>query len=398
MLWLLRREATVAPHYLLKDLATLDLRVDAHLDGLRVAGRAGRTICEEQLTIREDGEVFIAAVLAFESRSAELIWKVLRAAEQTPDLAGSVASALGWLEYERALPHMQALTQSSHPVDQRIGIAAWAIQRRHPGAALAKVTRCEFPMVRARVLKAAGELHDAALIGELTRALDDADPECRFAAAWSGALFGSPEAVAVLREIAEAGSWRAARAADLAVRRMNAPAAISWQQRLVGDSRHARLAIEVAGGIGDPALLPWLMSLMDQSPLARLAGQSFSFITGLDLADDGLDRDAPESFASGPTDDPQDENVALDPDEHLPWPDPDKVRAWWQRQAGEFAQDTRYLLGRPLAVDWLEEVLRHGRQRQRAAAALELAIRRPGQPLFNVRAPGYRQQQWLGMT
>ena len=38
---------------------------------------------------------------------------------------------------------------------------------------------------------------------------------------------------------------------------------------------------------------------------------------------------------------------------------------------------------------------RIGRQRQRAAAALELAIRQPSQPLFEVRAPGFRQQTIL---
>jgi hypothetical protein len=40
--------------------------------------------------------------------------------------------------------------------------------------------------------------------------------------------------------------------------------------------------------------------------------------------------------------------------------------------------------------------LRDRRQRQRAAAALELAIREPGTPLFNVKAPGFRQIQLLG--
>jgi hypothetical protein len=50
-----------------------------------------------------------------------------------------------------------------------------------------------------------------------------------------------------------------------------------------------------------------------------------------------------------------------------------------------------------MTEDWLEHVLRYGYQRQRAAAALELAIRRPGTPLFNVKAPGYRQQQLLGL-
>ena len=31
------------------------------------------------------------------------------------------------------------------------------------------------------------------------------------------------------------------------------------------------------------------------------------------------------------------------------------------------------------------------------AAAIELAMRQPGQPLFNASAPGFRQQQLLGL-
>ncbi len=58
---------------------------------------------------------------------------------------------------------------------------------------------------------------------------------------------------------------------------------------------------------------------------------------------------------------------------------------------------TSYPLGKPITIDWLQQVLQIGRQRQRAAAALELAFRQPGQPLFNVAAPGFRQQQVLGL-
>lgn len=37
-LWLLQSNAICQPHYALKNLAKLDDRVEAHLDGLRVAG------------------------------------------------------------------------------------------------------------------------------------------------------------------------------------------------------------------------------------------------------------------------------------------------------------------------------------------------------------------------
>ena len=44
-----------------------------------------------------------------------------------------------------------------------------------------------------------------------------------------------------------------------------------------------------------------------------------------------------------------------------------------------------------MTPDSLRDVLKNGYQRQRAAAALELAIREPGKPLYEVRAPGFRQ-------
>lgn len=40
-LWLLRENAIYAPHYNLKDLAEHDERVEAHVDGLRIAREPG---------------------------------------------------------------------------------------------------------------------------------------------------------------------------------------------------------------------------------------------------------------------------------------------------------------------------------------------------------------------
>ncbi len=52
-LWLLRSNAIHQPHYALKDLAKLDDRVAAHLDGLRVAEEPDWELCT---TARANGE------------------------------------------------------------------------------------------------------------------------------------------------------------------------------------------------------------------------------------------------------------------------------------------------------------------------------------------------------
>src|SRR5690242_11375521 len=86
-LWLLRNNAVHAPHYALKDLAKLDDRVEAHLDGLRLAGEEGWELCKAELAYEQDGEVFAASVMAFESGIESRIQVVLDVVEKTPALS-----------------------------------------------------------------------------------------------------------------------------------------------------------------------------------------------------------------------------------------------------------------------------------------------------------------------
>jgi uncharacterized protein (TIGR02270 family) len=380
MLWILRRAAVAAPHYSLADLAKIDGRVEAHLDGLRIAGDEGWKFCEEQLAAKEEGEVFAAGVIAFESAGPELIKTDLAVVEQEPETIDGLVSALGWLSVEQALPHIENLLRNEMPIHQQIGLSAAAIHRWNPGAALARMMASEHAAVRARALEAAGELGDKQVIQDLLISLRDPDESCVFAAAWSGTLLGLPACAAVLLSIAESYSPNSPAAADLALRRMDVASALAFHAKLVADPTRIRPAIRSAGTIGDPSVIPWLISLMDQLPLARLAGESFTTITGVDLAYRDLERKPPEDYNAGPTEDPADENVEMDPDDNLPWPEPSLVQQWWDANRSRFQNGSRYLLGNPITDDWLKIVLRDGRQRQRAAAALEIALRNPGQP------------------
>lgn len=396
-LWLLRDRAVRAPYYKLDHLARLDNRVEAHIDGLRVAGEAGWELLVEQLAHEEAGEVFAAAVLALEGRDAARIGRVLEVVERVPETVCGFVSALGWVDP----PHLHGTVKEFLDADsaflRRLGIAACAVHRVDPGAALGAAIDDADPALRGRALKAAGELGRADLLEVLRAHLrEDGDEHCRFWAAWAAVLVGDRgRAVIALQRAAMRPSPQQFRAVGMAPRVLAADAARDWLKTLSEEPEQLRALITAVGVYGDPHFVPWLIRQMATPPVARLAGEAFAMITGVDLAYQDLEGEWPEGFHAGPTENPEDEDVAMDADEDLPWPNPELVLRWWEDNKARFAAGQRYLCGQPIAEAHCREVLRSGYQRQRIGAALELALMRPEAPLFEWRAPAFRQQQLL---
>jgi uncharacterized protein (TIGR02270 family) len=171
-----------------------------------------------------------------------------------------------------------------------------------------------------------------------------------------------------------------------------------WLEKFRKLPGKARLAISGFGALGDPAAILWLIGQMHLPELARPAGEAFSMITGVDLAYEDLEGEQPEGFEAGPTENPEDEDVAMDSDEDLPWPEPELLQKWWNNNKGSFKTGARYLLGKPISQETLQDALNNGFQRQRIAAAFELAMRNSGSTLFECRAPGLRQKKLLGVS
>jgi uncharacterized protein (TIGR02270 family) len=393
----MRDGAVLSPNFPLAQLADLDGRLEAHIDGLRVAGDYGSRLCKQAIEkIGGPGETFTAAILAFESGKQERIQDVFQVAADKPTCIRALVSALGWLPYEKVSPIINTLLEAESPIRNRVGIAGAAVHRRNPGPALQAAFAADAPFLRERALRAAGELGLVDTHITLRANLRAKDPTVRFWASWSNALLnGHKDAVAYLQNVSEAGGPFAERAAQMAMRRLVPNDAKIWLKRMVKELGQKRVAVIAAGAFADPEVIPFLIDQMKVYRLARVAGESFSLITGARFVHDQLQGQKPDGFESGPTDNPEDENVDMDPDENLAWPDPALVQKWWNSRQGNFSKGTRYLLGQPITLESLREALKNGYQRQRAAAALELAILNPGRPLFEVRATGRRQQAML---
>jgi uncharacterized protein (TIGR02270 family) len=389
-----------APHVRLLHLGRLDERIAAHLDGIAVAGDYGSVIAQQALQQPGTGEVFTAAIGAIETRDAGSLDQLLAIAEALPACRAALLSALGWVSPARLQGITKALLESASPWHREAGLATCAMHGVDPGPVLAEALNDPDPSLRARGLCVAGRAGRADLLNACLARLADEDKPCAFEAARSALLLGdrtgslrSLEALALESDSNAHSSIAALRLALKVVSPQHARSVLGAIAKEAGTGRTVIQGIAIAG---DPQYVPWLIERMADPKLTRLASEAFSFITGLDLAQLDLDRKQPENTDLGPNDDANDSNVAMDEDDSLPWPDPERIGTWWKANGHRFTPGVRYFMGEPPSAPHCLAVLKEGFQRQRRAAAEYLTLLRPGTPLFNTAAPTWRQQRLLG--
>jgi uncharacterized protein (TIGR02270 family) len=385
-----------APHVKLHHLRRLDDRVAAHLDGLAVAGEYGSSVSEAALESPAIGEVFAATVRAIEEKDERRLDKLFALVTAVPAARAGLISAFGWVSAQHLQGTGTRLLASPEPFKREVGIAACVMHRIDAGAALNGAIADPDVALRARALRSTGELGRRDLLAACVDSLLDEDAGCRFWAAHSAVLLGDgAAAVESLTAIAlQEEPYRVA-TLRLLLKIISLAQANEMLKMLARNPNDIRLLIQGVGIAGDPYYIPWLIKQMEDLKLARLAGESFSFITGLDLAYLDLERKPPEGVEFGPNDDPEDDNVAMDEDDSLPWPDQARIQGWWDANKFRFTNGERYFLGAPVTHEHCIHILKEGYQRQRIAAALYLCLLEPGTKLFPTSAPAWRQQRWL---
>jgi uncharacterized protein (TIGR02270 family) len=388
-----------APHVRLHHLRRIDDRIAAHLDGLAVSGEFGSRLCEAALESPGIGEVFTATVRAIDDRNAASLARLMSLAEAEPDSGKGLLSAFGWVSPAQLRGITKKLLDSRSAFQRQLGLAACAMHQVDAGPALDAALKDGDPVLRRRALRVVGQQGRLDLLPACVQALSDADEACRFEAARSALLLGDREtSLIALQRLAELPGPRRLDAIALLLKVVSAKQAHAVLKHLSKDPGDVRALIFGVGVAGDVHYLPWLIQQMATLKLARLAGEAFSTITGLDLAYLDLELKPPQDVETGPNDDPNDADVAMDEDDSLPWPDPAKIAAWWQANAPRFVSGTRYFMGETPNAAHCQAALKNGFQGQRNAAdaaAVYLRLLQPGAPLFNTAAPAWRQQRLL---
>lgn len=393
-LWILRSIATNQPNYFSNDLEELEQRIEACLNGLMTAPEDAWEICLEAIESGDPGDIFVAAILAFRSLDITKIQKIVETGLANELGLKGLISALGWLPGRLVHSWIKKFLTSKDLNHKYLAIAACSIRREDPLDHLTKIFQREDCLAHeklyARSLRLVGELKRTDLMPALRIALRSEHTNIVFWASWSAVMLGDKSSVSGLQPFTLETGPLQLRAINLAFRILPIEDARVWISVLAKDPAQIRQVIKATATLGDPHAINWLINQMRVPTLTRLAGEAFTTITGIDLEESGLAiADLPDLDNQLPNDDIEDDAVDMDEDEHLPFPDVDKVAAVWQKYQQRFVSGQRYFMGKQIDSDHLTQIFKNAAQRQRARAALELALLESPQYLLNHAGKGF---------
>jgi len=376
--WSQWENALDAPDFTLEEVAELEEPVAAHVDGLVLGGEpvATRLLVP---ALGEDPERIVAAALALLGAEGAYgpaaVLEALPAAEppalaalrrafELTSSAGIPAVLPSLLKKEDAVPELVALvldTLGAH------GLAT--AQRCAPF-----LTHPE-PRVVAAALRAASRARLPLEPALLQRALDSSAPELRDAAILAGLMGGHRGAWAACQAVAE--SRTPGGRLPLLLLGMN------------GDERDVKRLLErlsdeklrpdvlwALGFSGRMAAADACVELLRHKPVAALAGEAFSAITGLRIAEQyAVAREEEDEALPSLEEEDLDADLTPKPEDALPLPQPDAVATWWKEARPRLDVKQRYLAGQPFTPQVLLDALVNAPMRRRHALALELALR-----------------------
>ena len=388
-LWQMRSIAVDQPHYTRQDLARLENRLQAQLNGLMSAPDMAWEVCEQALELGGPGEVFVATYIAVKTHVQARIQQAVEAGLATPEAFSGLVSVFGWLPQELSYPWIQRFLNSKDLQHKHLAMAICSIRRENPGEFLNRIFQrddCrQHPALLGRAVRIVGELGRNDLQDQIRVFRDSDDPDTQFWAHWSSILLGDRSAAVNMQDFVFQPGPHQKQAIDIVFRSLAVNDAREWISRMAELPEQQRSIVQAVGTLGDPHAVDWLIGKTQLPELSRLAGEAFTSISGIDLEANqlALEDNQPEMLTST-LDDENSDQVEMDDDENLPWPDHTLLAQYWVGIRGRFQEGQRYLLGMPIEHLNAEMASSPLTQRQLRAIAMELALKTPGQGLVNV--------------
>lgn len=387
ILWDNRCDAANSWEYDLDDLCDLDERVEAHLDGLRIAGEQANELLEE-LSVETAGDLFVIASMALQQQDLARFHQLFEQDFEQPLLLNGLIGSLAWASPAEAKEVVASLLQSTDARKLQVGLGACIAHRANPGKALKTSFSVSDPEVEAMAFQLIAALNNAELLRQFSGNLDATNPAAVLHANRAAASLGDAKARQRLLTFVQSGQPGCRAAADILMPKLDLDTQQTLIRHLASSEESRLLALYCAGLSGQRVWLQDLLKHLPNESYQQECNDAVTLITGvnllgqlnpLDLEDDTSDDD----------DQLSDDTPAFDVTDVQSC-----AERWWAQHQSQFQEGVRYLNGTAITNESLLATLLSGSQRHRGRAAAELSAL-TGAASFNTLAPAYLQRQRL---
>ncbi|WP_287067630.1 hypothetical protein [Mesorhizobium sp.] len=325
-LWLRRRREIDGPILDETDIGRIDQRLEANVEGLMAAGKAGWEAAQARFTdYAEPGELFVLGTLALRWGNATLIEVAVDAAAGLGDDGlSSLSAAIARTPRENLRPLVAKWLGTRDASKQCLGLSALWHHRVDPGPCLHDLANHSDAGVRSRAVRLAGALRRRDLLPAALAGLDGEMPKKRLSAAVAACLLGETRSAhPVIDRIVLTEPGLAEAAIEIRLLTTATKAGKGWLQKHLEQPALRGAATGAVGLFGDRAVMPWLIEKMREPELVVAAGAALRDLFEIDFGDTDL-------FVTDP--------AVLGKDfAHLDdssTPVAERVEAWWNEGRG----------------------------------------------------------------
>ena len=394
-----------SPEYTLAELgATLEQRLEAHLDGLLIGGRAvAEYLLERELENDTAPTRAVVAALVLLCGEEESVARRVLGAVQDADgplqealaraLVLSNVARLDWMVLERF-----RVAQSE--LEKAVFLEILTGRGVDPGELLPPCFDSDSPRLVGAALEALRRFARREMIAVAERQLQSGHPHLQASALKASLTLGSREAWQLCLHLAKATDPDDPHLL-LLIATLGQPEDHQILYTQLGNSARLERLLWTLGCCGTiqagDACLPYLQSKDER--VAKMAAEAMAWIGGFDLNEDEfrVSLVEPEEDMTLPPleEDDLDANLDLDGVDDLPVPNRQAIARWWEANRDRLRRNGRHLFGQPFSPQAMLHALEAAPLWRRHTVALELSMRTGGKQHVSTDAFSSRQRRQI---
>ena len=374
--WFLYRQSEKSSLFKKENIETLKEKLDAYMDCFILSEKADDSLLDNFLNLDDWGASYVMAKVALVCNDEERLNQVVENIDEQ-EKSKELIDALCEMSYEKIYEKLNNFLSHDNEWIRVVAIETLiyfnaSIETKDISTLLKK----DNPKVQASLLRLIAKNRLKNFDDEIKEFLNSENHELQYHAIYAGCYLDLDIAQQELKLFCLKESAYLKEAITLLYAVIEESEQEEMYEKINIATTSKRIQAHNSLLLGYPEFIPSLIENMKELKYALYWGETFSCITGMDLEDDDLAREEvlTEEEEEIILQSIKEEKYCEEYEKDLALPDVDLITQWWENHKSEFVNSSRYLAGKKVTTENLENIRNSGNQVERNISRETLAF------------------------